>query len=228
MLTKLLLCDNIIYGKNNKSKEDAMKHLKKALALTLAAVMLFICAACAPNATTQTTQTNSTTAAQNTTSTTAKPEVPENKTVCYNIIFALATIPPVMAALESIASGYETYAIIERGKTYNGIDGLENFHNAGFDPKNNLSTGFTESEFTAMTEKLQELKGESELSGVVLNTMAGEKEIKLDGLFVYLEGVLRPSVCDLHKCCQLQRPYTAYPALIPAVSAAKEPDRVRR
>ena len=31
---------------------------------------------------------------------------------------------------------------------------------------------------------VKELKGESELSGVVLNTMAGEKEIKLDGLFV--------------------------------------------
>ena len=31
---------------------------------------------------------------------------------------------------------------------------------------------------------VKELKGEGELSGVVLNTMAGEKEIKLDGLFV--------------------------------------------
>ena len=50
----------------------------------------------------------------------------------YNIVFALATIPPVMAALDCIESGRETYAIIERGKTYSGIEAIPYFHNAGF------------------------------------------------------------------------------------------------
>ena len=47
---------------------------------------------------------------------------PAHDAKIYNIIFALATVPPVLAALDSIGSGYETYAIIERGKTYNGIE----------------------------------------------------------------------------------------------------------
>lgn len=78
----------------------------------------------------------------------------------YNVIFTLATIPPVIASLESIASGNETFALIERGKTYSGIDSLENFHNVGFDPTNNLSEGFTEVEFTAMVEKVKEVATE--------------------------------------------------------------------
>lgn len=78
----------------------------------------------------------------------------------YNVIFTLATIPPVIASLESIASGNETFALIERGKTYSGIDSLENFHNVGFDPANNLSEGFTEVEFTAMVEKVKEVATE--------------------------------------------------------------------
>ena len=80
----------------------------------------------------------------------------------YNIIYALATIPPVLAALESIGSGYETYAIIERGKTYSGIDSLEYFHNAGFDISSNKSTGFSESEFVAMINKVKELNDSTE------------------------------------------------------------------
>jgi len=83
--------------------------------------------------------------------------IPEDATV-YNVIFTLATIPPVLAALDSIDNGYETYAIIERGKTYNGIDGLESFHNAGFDPATNLSNGFTTTEFDAMVAQVKELK----------------------------------------------------------------------
>lgn len=89
---------------------------------------------------------------------------PEQDAKIYNIIFALATVPPVLAALDSIASGYETYAIIERGKTYNGIDKLEYFNNAGFDPENNLSTGFTSAEFDAMVEKVKELRAAEENS----------------------------------------------------------------
>lgn len=122
-----------------------MKKLKRALALALALLMLFA-ASCGitdgDGATTPSTQ------------------LPNNKTTCYNIIFALATIPPVLAALDSIANGYETYAIIERGKTYNGIDSLEYFHNVGFDQNNNQSSGFTEEEFNAMVSKVKELSGE--------------------------------------------------------------------
>lgn len=82
----------------------------------------------------------------------------------YSIIFALATVPPVLAALDSIANGYETYAIIERGKTYNGIEKIENFNNAGFDPANNLSNGFTSTEFNAMVDKIKELRAAEENS----------------------------------------------------------------
>ena len=120
-----------------------MKQMKRALAFALAMLVIFA-ASCGR------TGNDPTTSAQ----------IPNNKTTCYNIIFALATIPPVLAALDAIGNGYETYAIIERGKTYNGIDSLEYFHNAGFDPSNNQSTGFTEQEFNSMVEKVKELKGE--------------------------------------------------------------------
>jgi hypothetical protein len=129
-----------------------MKSLTKALALILA--LMLVCTACAKPSD----PTSGTTA---TTATTTGVVIPPSKTVCYNIIFALATVPPVLAALDAIKSGNETYAIIERGKTYGGIDELEYFHNAGFDPKNNLSSGFTEEEFIAMTEKVKELKGDN-------------------------------------------------------------------
>ena len=76
----------------------------------------------------------------------------------YNIVFALATIPPVMAALDCIESGRETYAIIERGKTYSGIEAIPYFHNAGFDTGSNLSAGFTETEFEAMVNQIKALK----------------------------------------------------------------------
>ena len=129
-----------------------MKNFKKTLAFLLALVILCV-SACGktPAATTGTSASTSGTVAT----------VPPEKTVCYNIIFALATIPPVLAALEAIDNGYETYAIIERGKTYSGISKLEHFHNAGFDPSNNLSAGFTEEEFEAMTAKVKELKGDN-------------------------------------------------------------------
>ena len=82
----------------------------------------------------------------------------------YNVIFALATVPPVLAALDAIGSGYETYAIIERGKTYNGIEKIDNFHNVGFDPESNESNGFTYTEFNAMVDKLKELREAEENS----------------------------------------------------------------
>lgn len=92
---------------------------------------------------------------------TVVPTKPESGDTVYNIVFALATIPPVLAALDCIGSGHATYAIIERGKTYSGIDSLEYFHNVGFDSANNLSTGFTDKEFNDMVEKVKELNGEN-------------------------------------------------------------------
>lgn len=75
-----------------------------------------------------------------------------------NVIFALATIPPVLSALEAIKNGDPTFVIIERGKTYSGIASLENFINVGFDPTNNLSTGFTEKEFNDMIAQVKAIK----------------------------------------------------------------------
>ena len=78
----------------------------------------------------------------------------------YNVIFALATIPPVLAAMDCIDSGLETYAVIERGKTYSGIDSIETFHNAGFDKGSNKSTGFTADEFNGMVNQVKTLNDE--------------------------------------------------------------------
>ncbi|MBO5328285.1 MAG: hypothetical protein J6B04_03855 [Clostridia bacterium] len=75
----------------------------------------------------------------------------------YNIVFTLATVPPVLAALDSISSGYETYAMIERGKTYNGITKIDNFNNIGFDTNSNKSSGFTEEQFEDTWQKIKEL-----------------------------------------------------------------------
>lgn len=75
----------------------------------------------------------------------------------YNIVFTLATIPPVLASLDGVRSGYETYACIERGKTYNGIAALPNFHNVSFDTGSNTSNGFSEEQFDAMVQKMREL-----------------------------------------------------------------------
>ncbi len=86
---------------------------------------------------------------------------PEEGDKVINVIFALATVPPVLAALDAIQNGRETYVLIERGKTYNGIDSIENFHNAGFDPSVNLANGFTQKELDAMTETLKGLKGDN-------------------------------------------------------------------
>ena len=75
----------------------------------------------------------------------------------YNIIFTLATVPPVLAALDCINNGNETYAFIERGKTYNGIDNVTGFSNIGFDKANNTSKGFTNNNFYTVVDKIKEL-----------------------------------------------------------------------
>lgn len=125
-----------------------MKLFKKTVAIVLALAMLISFAASC-----KTPDTNDTDGSENET---LEELPPENKTM-FNIIFALASIPPVLAALDSIESGYPTYAIIERGKTYSGIESIENFYNVGFDPANNLSQGFTKAEFEAMVNKVKEL-----------------------------------------------------------------------
>lgn len=75
----------------------------------------------------------------------------------YNIIFTIATIPPVLSALDSVRNGNETYAFIERGKTYNGIDSIPNFHNIGFDIKSNKSSGFTAKDFKLVSDTISTL-----------------------------------------------------------------------
>lgn len=121
---------------------------------------------------------------------------PEAGAKIYNIIFTLATVPPVLAALDAIESGHETYALIERGKTYNGIDEVAAIENAGFDPANNLSNGFTSAEFNLMVEKVRELREAEENSffyfysqdGTALRcaAIAANANIPLEDFHVYM------------------------------------------
>lgn len=76
-----------------------------------------------------------------------------------NIIMTAATIPPVVAALDSIKNGNETYAWIERGKTYSGIAQTE-IENLGFDPATNLASGIPDDRFPLITDKVKELAAE--------------------------------------------------------------------
>ena len=173
-----------------------MKAFTRILAVTLAFLMLFL-TACGGGSGNPTDTTGGDVTEDKPAGTGAPdptPTAPEEGDTVYNVIFALATIPPVLAALDCIESGYETYAIIERGKTYSGIDKLEHFHNVGFDPANNLSTGFTTAEFEAMTAKISELKGEgvffniyvqdgTALKGAALAANAG---LTVDDFHIYM------------------------------------------
>ncbi len=87
----------------------------------------------------------------------ASGELAKSYTTEYNIIFTLATVPPVLAALDCLESGFETYAYIERGKTYNGIDEIEKFHNIGFNATNNSSTGFNNVQFDTVVNQIKKL-----------------------------------------------------------------------
>ncbi len=87
----------------------------------------------------------------------ASGKIAESYDTNYNIIYTLATIPPVLSSLECIESGYPTYAYIERGKTYNGIANVDNFYNLGFSTSNNASTGFAEADFNIVLNKIKEL-----------------------------------------------------------------------
>lgn len=134
-----------------------MKALRKIIALLLAVLMMLTAVACktpTPDGPSESTP-NVSSPNESSSDDPGSSVTPESST--YNVIFALASIPPVLAALEAIENGYPTYAIIERGKTYSGIEELENFVNVGFDPANNLSTGFTSTEFNSMVAKVKEL-----------------------------------------------------------------------
>lgn len=75
----------------------------------------------------------------------------------YNIIFTLASIPPVISAMLSIKSGCETYALIQRGKTYSGIEEISGFYNAGFLPKENISGNFHQEHMDKISQKIAQL-----------------------------------------------------------------------
>lgn len=76
----------------------------------------------------------------------------------YNVIATVASIPPVIASLESISNGNETYAWIERGKTYSGIDSLENFNNIGFDKTKIENTGLTSDTVASIASSIEQIK----------------------------------------------------------------------
>ncbi len=128
-----------------------MKLTNKIILIVLALAIIFL-VGCTPE--TQPTEPETPPITNTDANPTPKPDFEKE----YNVIFALATVPPVLSALDCISNGNETYAIIERGKTYNGIDNLDYFHNAGFNTTNNTSAGFTVDEFNAMVNKVKELK----------------------------------------------------------------------
>ncbi|MBQ3007978.1 MAG: hypothetical protein IJD80_00170 [Oscillospiraceae bacterium] len=77
----------------------------------------------------------------------------------YNMIICGGSIPPMIAALESIANGYETYAYIGRGRLYNGIAKTPGFHNLGFDTALTLPME-TEELFSLAVDKIRGIKKE--------------------------------------------------------------------
>ncbi len=81
---------------------------------------------------------------------------PKKTTENYNIIFANSTIPPVMASLKSIQNGYDTYAYIQRGKTYAGIDLIDQFHNIGY-TQNNNNNPVTQAEVATVADAVEQL-----------------------------------------------------------------------
>ncbi|MBE6135982.1 MAG: hypothetical protein E7181_01785 [Erysipelotrichaceae bacterium] len=80
----------------------------------------------------------------------------EELPLTVNIIMAAATVPPVMSALDSLANNGRTYAFIERGKTYSGIEETS-FINIGFDPTVNNASGVTNANFVTITNYVKEI-----------------------------------------------------------------------
>lgn len=80
----------------------------------------------------------------------------------YNIIVAVASIPPVIASLECIQNGNDTYAYIERGKTYSGIAQVEQFENLGFNASANAQTGITAEMTTNVVSAIEQILARDE------------------------------------------------------------------
>lgn len=124
---------------------------KNVLLFSLISFLAFSTAGCNKNTTTSSSGTS------------GASESSEATKENVNIIMTCATIPPVIAALQSISNGDPTYAWIERGKTYSGIAGT-NFVNLGFDPTQNLKNGvYLGGEegydgYTPTVNKMKELK----------------------------------------------------------------------
>ena len=79
----------------------------------------------------------------------------------FNFIIAGGSIPPMLAALEAILNGNETYVYIGRGRLYNGIENTLNFHNLGFDVNKTRSLE-TEELFLLSCSKIKEIKSHNE------------------------------------------------------------------
>ena len=100
-----------------------MRKIQSIIAVLLAVIMVFSAVSCTNNQNPAETSAEETTPnVESTPTSESTPESTPDSTVnpevkTYNVIFALATIPPVLSALEAIQNGYPTYVIIERGKT---------------------------------------------------------------------------------------------------------------
>ena len=75
----------------------------------------------------------------------------------YNIIFAGGSIPPMTASLISVTNGYETYVYTDRGRSFNGIELVDNFHNMGFDVSKTQSVD-DEKSFNAAVNTVKQIK----------------------------------------------------------------------
>ncbi len=84
---------------------------------------------------------------------------PEGEGKNYNIICANSSVPPTLAAMDSILDGGDTYAYIQRGKTFSGIGELANqgFTNAGF-LTNSQANEISPQAVTKMVDNVKRIK----------------------------------------------------------------------
>ena len=145
----------------------------------------------------------------------------------YNIIFAASTVPPVLSALMSILNGYETYAMVERGKTYSGINETS-FHNIGFDPSKNLNRTFNQEEFDKTVNTVKELNKYGhehflfyavdsyalEMPAIASNALLKPKQYHMymmeDGTGSYIDGLYNNFIKDRKVTDTIDEPYEAF------------------
>ena len=90
----------------------------------------------------------------------------------YNVIMTVATIPPVLAALNSIESGNPTYAWAERGKTYQGINSVDNFTAIeGLNTGSNGTSGLTPDVKTNTLNIIDDIVSNDENAHITLYTV---------------------------------------------------------